>query len=710
MIQPTVKNNLLATMIAIALVIGSVLLHFNFAGDLETINAQDPPGDERRSQQQSQHECEDNPSGPNCPAYGRLRASHSIANIGEEIEVTAYDLFNLGSSVRFGLLGPLSFTKTCSDRAVAGQASESSLSEQGSDNVLSWIAKTKVYGCTPGGTGTIRLSTKEGVLLHSITVEIRLTTKPYGQLRASPASIDIGGSTLVTAFDLLNVGNNVTFALTGYLSFTSTCSDAASDSTDNVVRGTAKLTVYGCAPGGTSAVILRTRSGIELDRLSILVYPTPEPYGELSASKNTIDIGVTSKVFAYDLRNFGKHVRFNLIGPVDHRPNCGKSDFAASSSPVPPDDTSRVIYTARMTVYGCFPGGVGVVQLTTAGGDVVESISIKVNPTTKPHGEVIAALTEIEPGQGTEVLAFNLFNVGDHVAFSLAGPISFNPYCLQTLSADANTAYTQQGGTARRTIYGCLPGGNATLRVYATTGNYDLLASVTIKVKRPSTYASLIPAPGPAVLCAGFGSLHRSKLVSDTAAIMSYGGYMHTVSHEIWESRPSKLAFTDLHCIEARITNISTPGATESQWTGTLYETRPLLTDDNISINTILNRTFSDFLKILRYQNPKTEGVKANSKMHSCQNCRGGTIQTNQHRVDAKLFLHRKMHLFSEHTIRVGDQSQTIALNSSAQVSTTTFETTEEFVRKVVSELLDIFTAYASEKLQELARWIFTNI
>ncbi len=719
----TIVLNLKTATIPILAAVVVVCAMFLFPGawwngsDFHVVAQEPPTPTDEDAKGQSEHECKDDPSAVNCPPYGRLRASPTTIDIGDEIEVTAYDLFNVENRVVFGLIGPLSFSPGCPDAASSARASEG-------NNVAGGTAKVKVYGCKPGGTATIRLKTLSGAILHSITVTVRHTSKPYGRLRASPATIDIGGQSTVTAYDLFNVGTRVTFGLSGHLSFSPACADAVSSAQssggNNVAGSTATTVVYGCAPGGVSTVRLKAQDGTLLDSINITVNETSEPYGELSASATTIDIGEASKITAYDLRNFGTHAGFTLIGPLHSDPDCGKSDTATASARVPSEEP-QIVYTAKLTVYGCFPGGIGVVQLTTPDKNVVDTISIKVNPGTAPYGELMATKTDIEIGQSTQVVAFNLFNVGDHVAFSLSGPISFNRICASTAQTEARASSSEIGGRAQRTIHGCVPGGTATLNLYNTEGDYELLASMTINVKPSPKYAPLIPAPGPAIACRFPEGLFRTLQHEVSDSILSPGGYAHTSTIQIWETllptenmdpktrRELILVYDVRRCIEVRSISESTPGVKLNTWSIDMYVTRPNLIVPKINLQSLMQGDFDKVLKVFDDPKPKIDGLKVRSIDSKCTNCRGGTIQTVNYQVDGSILRHYAVHIFGQHNYERKDWDRDIELYAMYTISPRT-DAPNIFFPSLAREFGIAVGEYTISVLKAFANWVFMHI
>ena len=98
------------------------------------------------------------------------------------------------------------------------------------------------------------------------------------------------------------VRDTVRFGLVGPLHYLQGCpSDARSTSGSRTVSEiyTATLTVYGCAPGGSGTVILRTNDGRELKRITLNVNRAPPV---LTASRKTIYVGQSTMLTATGLQ------------------------------------------------------------------------------------------------------------------------------------------------------------------------------------------------------------------------------------------------------------------------------------------------------------------------------------------------------------------------------------------------------------------------
>ena len=210
---------------------------------------------------------------------GNLKVSKDPIDISEKAVLTAYDLKNLPSgNVKFKLSGPIRFNSACTNTASAAQGEEAT--------IAAGTATTDIYGCSPGGSGTARVTTSTDVELASITVNVNTPTAtptPQGDISADPSTITIGQGTLVQATNLQTNGKGARFVKEGPLHDTSSCGlpglrgEDPEEQSDN----DKSQWFYGCAPGGDATVKLVTldkTATVVLDSVGITVNtPTPEP-------------------------------------------------------------------------------------------------------------------------------------------------------------------------------------------------------------------------------------------------------------------------------------------------------------------------------------------------------------------------------------------------------------------------------------------------
>ena len=230
------------------------------------------------------------------------------------------------------------------------------------------------------------------------------TPSSRGWLTASVTTIDVGGSTTVTAeWEPPGIAPWLGFASdsTAVLGRSSRCSGTRFVEPPSEAR----LTVYGCE-GGRGTVELRAGSitGRLLDSITITVRaptPTPTPVtpsGELSATKTAIDVGETVTVSAVNVSPSGQSVyivtngRLGFAGP-------GTCHFE-----IGPRSSEKS--TRSWTLEGCSPPGSGSVTLKTSHNGqtlVLDSITIDVStaptPTHTPTAVPTATTTDpvVEP-------------------------------------------------------------------------------------------------------------------------------------------------------------------------------------------------------------------------------------------------------------------------------------------------------------------------
>ncbi len=669
-------------------------------GDMRVAAQEPPTPTEEGAEGESQHECEDDPSGPNCPPSGTLTTDDAVIDVEESTTVTATNLFNVGTSVKFRLSGPIDDEQDC--------GTTPSGNSDGAVGASGGTATLTVYGCSPGGTATVILLTTTNIELDRITITVN-PPPPSGDLSASKTTIEIGDEVTLTASNLVNVGSSVKFKIAGPLHFNSDCgASSASGSADHAVSatgGTATATAYGCSPGGIATVRLTTSADVELDRVTVKVNGPPS--GNLSAPKTNINVGEALEVTASNLFDVGTHVNFALSGPIHYNESCTGS--ASGLADTPPDDTGggTIVYTARLTIYGCMPGGTATVQLKTTSGILLDTLDITVNP-QPPSGNLSASKTTIDIGEEVELKATNLLNVGTHVAFALTGPIDSNEYCPEGAAGESDDAVGTSGGTAKLAVYGCLPGGTATVKLMSGS---SVLGTVTITVNAPPEYTELIPPPGPGSLCRYPLSTGYQKKSSNSESIRSRGGYIHSATVEIWQALPGPLKTGDSRdrCLEARIINESTPGAARSAWTGTLYATQPKLMDPEVDLDALMQGEFSDFIALFTTPDPKADGTLISTVSIDCAICRGGTIQTVNTVLPGGTIVDWTAHLFSEHMFTVGSWNKTAELATTHTVTPWVYFG-DEYFQGLVADISALVVGYSLDKIIEFARWILMHI
>ena len=507
----------------------------------------------------------------------------------------------------------------------------------------------------------------------------------------------------------------MTFRVTGPLRLTIGCTYSTARSSDagptgrTTVTYFARTTVYGCAPHGEGTVILETSDGVRLASMQITVKPP-----RLKVPQEPINVGQPVTVVATNLYNVSS-VIFGLSGPLHFNQSCTAERSRSANTLRSPRAGDR----ASVDIYGCAPGGTGIITLKNQDRTILNSASITVNPPSgnTPTGEISASLTTIDIGQETVLTVSNLNTYDVDAVLEFKGPIDADQFCRHS---DGERPTPPPGTTSPvinnsdHTFYGCVPGGTATVKL--KVGDFTL-DTVTIEVNDPPEYAVLIPPPGPGYLCRIPRSFASTKVNDRSATIRSIGGYAHTATTEIWEAlmtisaspfvapRPSSK-----RCIEARIINESSPGTTHSYWTGDLYVTESALQTPVIDVDALIAGDFADFISLFAIQEPLMDGTLEREIDGSCHLCRGGTIQTNQLVRDGGTIKHYTVHVFSEHTFVLGGESETIELQVSQQISPVTHLLGGAYVTFVVAQLVSLGLDFALDKLIELATWIIMNI
>ena len=243
---------------------------------------------------------------------------------------------------------------------------------------------TATYTRTPRPTAT-HTRTPRPTATHTRTP----TPSSRGWLTARQTTIDVGGSTTVTAeWEPPGLSTWLGFATdsTAVLGRSSQCSGTRFVEPPSEAR----LTVYGCE-GGTGTVELRVgrSTGTLLDSITITVRgptptPTPGPSGSVSASPSTIQVGQTTTVRA-DWEPTSETTR--LVYP---------SQIVSESCP---GRSSRDLDVgeATVTLRGCQAGEATVELRTFRGNILLDSTTITVQGTPTPIPVGPTAVSTVPP-------------------------------------------------------------------------------------------------------------------------------------------------------------------------------------------------------------------------------------------------------------------------------------------------------------------------
>ena len=237
----------------------------------------------------------------------------------------------------------------------------------------------------PTATDTPRPTPRPRPTARPATATPTPTPASRGWLTASQTTIDVGGSTTVSAsWEPAGLAPWLGFASdsTAVLGRSSRCSGTRFVEPPSE----ATLRVYGCQ-GGSGTVELRAGSitGRLLDSITITVRtpptptPTVTPSGELSADKTSIGVGETVTVSAVNVSPSGQSVYIVTNGRLGFaRP--GTCHFEIN-----PRSSGRS--AKSWTLEGCSPPGSGSVTLKTSHNGqtlVLDSITIDVSPPPTP--------------------------------------------------------------------------------------------------------------------------------------------------------------------------------------------------------------------------------------------------------------------------------------------------------------------------------------
>ena len=209
---------------------------------------------------------------------GELSATKTAIDVGEEVTVSAVNVFPSSQSVYIVTNGQLDFAGpgTCHFE-INPRSSEKS--------AKSWTLE----GCSPPGSGSVILKTRHNgntVVLDSITIDVRTPptptptpdSAPRGELSATKTAINVGENVTVNAVNVFPSSQSVYIVTNGQLDFArpGTCHVETGPRSSRALARS--WTLEGCSPPGSGSVTLKTRHNgntVILDSITIDVSPPP---------------------------------------------------------------------------------------------------------------------------------------------------------------------------------------------------------------------------------------------------------------------------------------------------------------------------------------------------------------------------------------------------------------------------------------------------
>ena len=352
------------------------------------------------------------------------------------------------------------------------------------DPVDEGTATLTVYGCVEGSGRVVLkeypLSENKVIATITITVTIPPPTTPEGSLNADPSSISAPGSSLVTATSSpANLGVEIRIISGLQSGECQSGGEGASDRSTTREDATLTRTVYGCTEG-TGKVELWTTADPpqKLDTLTIPVSgpPVPPPptetSGSVSANRTAMDKGHSTTVTGTWTPS-SREATLDVASDSTSILGAGGCPDGSGAS----DSDGEV----SLQVHGCAVGS-GTVELRTANGDLLASVTITVNPstTTTPSGTVTANRNAIDRGHSTTV-------TGTWTPTNITATLDVASDSTSILGAGGcpdGSGASDSDGEVSLQVHGCAVGtGTVELR----TANGDLLDTTTIRVNPAGT-------------------------------------------------------------------------------------------------------------------------------------------------------------------------------------------------------------------------------
>ena len=221
---------------------------------------------------------------------GELSATKTAIDVGEEVTVSAVNVFPSSQSVYIVTNGQLDFARHGSCHVETGPRSSTR-------SARSW----SLIGCSPAGSGSVTLKTRHNgntVVLDSITIDVSMpptptptpTVTPRGELSATKTAVDVGEEVTVRAVNVSPSGQSVYIVTNGQLDFArpGTCHFEIGPRSSE--KSAKSWTLEGCSPPGSGSVTLKTRHNgqtLVLDSITIDVRTPPTPTAEPTATTTT---------------------------------------------------------------------------------------------------------------------------------------------------------------------------------------------------------------------------------------------------------------------------------------------------------------------------------------------------------------------------------------------------------------------------------------
>ena len=157
-------------------------------------------------------------------------------------------------------------------------------------------------------------------------------------------------------------------------------------------------------------------------------------------------------------------------------------------------------------------------------------------------------------------------------------------------------------------------------------------------------YAALIPAPSRAYMCRWDFTPYTASSLPTT--LEDDDGGTHVVRSEIFVARRTYPNNGDW-CVEARFISESTPGATESTWSGKVYATESKIRIQNMAA--LAGRDIDGFLELYKPVAPDITKSADSYISHTCPLCRGGTKQTSDLAVTGRILKNPSIYAYGTH-------------------------------------------------------------
>ena len=306
---------------------------------------------------------------------GSITARKTTIEVGESVRIDAtYDVHGTG-------FGRITFDIEFDNDASCTSPGVRNAEERWSDSI-----QDTLYGCSAGYGWVYLRDSHENSEIDKVRIRVidpPPTPVPSGSIAANPTEIEVGESVRVTGTYDVNDG----YAYIDYpAEFDNSSSCRSTGGRINGSSGSVSGTLYGCESGRPTIYLRESHGNSPIHSISVRVIdapptPVPDPYGTLTVSPTTVNIGQrVSAVGSYNVPGGTATIRFTA-GILSPSSSCPKSDEQGEREVV----LGRGSGVTSEILYGCRRGTATVTLNASTQTAPLHSEEVDVETPTPPH-------------------------------------------------------------------------------------------------------------------------------------------------------------------------------------------------------------------------------------------------------------------------------------------------------------------------------------